>query len=148
MEGDLRARAGVGGVAVLAAVLGIAAIPAASYPAHAAKHQAGCAAKAPRCATLIVHVYGGGGPRPTPEELSRFPNGRPLAGQPLRIARLGPDARVHSSRITQRHTLRLSPGRYGVAAMSGGFGTEVLATKKVTLSAGQTLEITLHINEP
>ena len=98
----------------------------------AKKPQVLCTAKASRCATLIIHVYGSGGPAPG---LDRAP----LETQKVRVEKLGAHDEVLASIVTRNHRLRIAPGRY--KATLGGEG---MFGKKVVVRAGQAREITLE----
>jgi hypothetical protein len=90
-------------------------------------------------------------PEQRAEEERRYPHGLPDEGPDgplLRINRLGADGDVLSSRITSKHELRVVPGHYGIAVMEGGAGTSVYVAKKVTVSARQTVEVTLTVMYP
>jgi hypothetical protein len=134
---------------VVLAILGIAAMPAVSYSAHAKELQANCAAKASRCATLIIHVYiVNGGIERMSQERSRLPRRVPDETQPLRIGKLGPDGEVPTNRITEKHKLRVAPGRDRIAVIDRAApGAHAYQAKNVTVSAGQTLSAVLYIFE-
>jgi hypothetical protein len=155
-----------GGLVALATALGIAAIPAVSYSAgirqrdgeYAAKPSKAAAEKhkkAKKCkrgnvkkngncmkripapealsATIAVHVIACG-----VAELSE--TCRPLETASLRITRLGSDGEDLSIE-TQNHTVHVTPGHYEVALVL----PTVTEPKWVTVSKGQTLDVTLKI---
>ena len=120
-----------------------AELPAVSYAAGAAElHQSRCPAQTPKCATLIIKVYALGGIRNAPK------GGTPSEYARLLINKLGPEGDVQSTTFTRDHKLRVAPGRYGIADVEGleggGPGTRVFASKKVSASADQTVEVTLR----
>jgi hypothetical protein len=92
-------------------------------------------------ATLIVHVYVGGGP---PGDGCTGPPQCPSESQDLRISRLGPEGEIVRSVETHQHTIRLAPGRYELTAWTGSRGSS--PSTQVTLSEHQKLDATLVIN--
>jgi hypothetical protein len=127
-------------IGTIVAIFGIATVPVGGALAAAKRHSVVCTATASRCGTLIVHVYGGGGPLGAPRGQERG-GLLVLYNQPLLIAKLGTErGRVETS----KHRLRLTPGDYLVMA------EEVRPTKSaetdVVVRAGETREITLKIN--
>ena len=122
----MRRRVRFGGLAALAAVLGMATIPAAGY-------------STPGKATLIVHVYSTTGRELSPGEPFRVPD----ESARLRITRLGHGGRGLSSWTTRDHTLHVASGRYEIA-----FATETAyrGPRRVLMKAGQTREVTLTIS--
>ena len=162
----MRRGAGVRGAGALAALLGIAAIPAVSYAGGGKNVRLLCAAKrASDCGTLVIRVYGVV-ELEEPEEPERPPRRILDDGGPLRIAKLGSGPRCETalprcwgkvlrSMQTGRYTLRVSPGRFGIAALEaaepGGDwsypGAPVYTAKEVTVDAGQTVEATLQIDD-
>ena len=82
------------------------------------KHRASCPARRPKCATLIVHVDGYGGPKG-----GRGPHGsHVLERQPLRIVKLGVSGRALNSLKTSTHRVRVAAGTYEVMALVEGVG--------------------------
>ena len=105
------------------------------------KHQARCPAKRSKCATLIVHVYGYGGPA---GGRSRGPGGsHVLEGERLRIVKLGASGASLNSVETSKHRVRLTPGRYEVTAETGGPSSQ---STKVVVRAGETREVTIKLS--
>ncbi len=136
-------------IGVTVAILGITAVPVASYGVPAQERRANCAARASQCATLIVHVYiVNGGIERLSQERSRLPRKVPDETQPLRIGKLGPDGEVTTDRITYKHKLRMAPGRYRIAVIERAApGAHAYQSKTLTMSAGQTLAIMLYVYE-
>jgi hypothetical protein len=88
-------------------------------------------------ATLIVHVYKGGGP----------PTGEADEGVPLWISQRAADGEPERGFQTTEHTVHVAPGKYEIAALGDlNYGTVAfLASKTVTVGTGQTVELTLEI---
>lgn len=85
-------------------------------------------------ATLIVHVYQTGDSGTEADE-----------GAPLYISDVG-EGRFVGKLETSEHTVHVRPSRYEITALSMTNPTTVaLASTIVTVSAGQTLELTLTI---
>jgi hypothetical protein len=153
----MRPAVGVRGGAVLATLLGIAAIPAVGYSAHAKKPDWVCSTTASNCATLVVHVDAVGGCPPGHPECPSVPE----ETKALRIAKLGSAPRckpelqrcwgtVLSSWQTVEHKLRVAPGHYGVAVIPsvssrGGGSLDGALSKEVTVSSGEEREIMIGI---
>jgi hypothetical protein len=144
-------RLSLGGLMAVAALLGIAAIPAVSYSAQATEPSWLCSSSAAGCATLIVHpVTRGekpGGPEFFPEE-----------GAALRIAKLGSRRRCTGSYrrcpgkvlgkwYTNELTLRVAPGRYRItkieSASPSARRVSHSPSTEVSVRAGQTLDVTV-----
>ena len=128
-----------GGVAGLAAVLGMAAIAAVSHGGVAMEPNVLCSpGKVSACATLIIHEYF----RPVipGENVAR----RPEEHGCLRVR----NDQTLSSKTTRAHKLRVAPGRYEIAAVSGGpllCESPTYVKKTVTVSKGQTRDVTLEV---
>ena len=90
-----------------------------------------CLAKASKCATLIFHTYGGGGPHAEGPEPTNFK---------VWVCKLGPHGQVVGRIGTYKHRLRVAPGRYKV---QGGTSRGEI----VEISVGRTREVTLNVNE-
>lgn len=109
------------------------------------RHRTRCPVKRPKCATLIVEVYRVGGPHPG----RRHDDSR----QALFIAKLGPAGEELSSIVTDKHRVRVSPGEYEVWVDVGGSRHDLpgvplgAAARRIAVGAGQTLKITLTIQE-
>ena len=94
-------------------------------------------------ATIVVHVYDVGGPAP--------PNGcydtKCPTDSPFYVSRLGagekvgPNQESLSSTKTKEQTIAVAPGEYEVGRLEGH-------GKKVTVAAGQTVEVTLYVSIP
>ena len=154
----MRRRVPFGGLAALAALLGIAAMPAVSYSAHVKKPHWLCGARPSECATLIVHTRLVGCPLVT-GECQPQPLRNPKA---LRISKLGSGPRCDNGKLprcwgtvlgnwyTEAHEVRVAPGHYGIAALESDSPSARLVhrsfSQEVTVSAGQTLEVTLPIS--
>ena len=112
--------------------------PAAASPQKTSTktHRAQCPAK--KCATLIVHVYSTVGSEVLPGEPERLPDEVARS----RITRLGHDGKVLSSSKTTDRTLRLAPGLYEIAL---AVHAKYTGRRRVTVHAGQTLEVTLTV---
>lgn len=127
-------------LAALAALLGIAAIPPVSssaYPKTPARH---CPENDPKCATVIVHeVF---------HPVSKTGAAAPRSNEHGCL--LITNDQAQRSRITREHKLRVAPGSYEIAAIPGGPDElpceegHVCVEKEVTVSAGQTREVTLE----
>ena len=143
----MRRSLSLGGLAALAAALGIAAIPGASASAQETTPQWLCQPDAAECATLIVHVEALGA---CIKHVCVHPH---EVQTPLRVAQLGSIAhcykkgvarvclrKVLSSTVTNEQTLHLAPGRYDVSASRTSRKTEV------TVRAGQTREVTVKLH--
>lgn len=154
-------------IGIIAAMLGIAAIPAVTYSAPAGQRHGQDAAKSSKArscgkgkvrkngkcakrspppealsATLIVHVYESYGADCKREAAENDECGPSLdEAAPLRISRLGRNRQVVSSIDSKNHTVHVTPGLYEVA-LAGHIRPEPL---RVTVSAGQTVEVTLEI---
>jgi hypothetical protein len=145
-----------GGLAALAVLLAIAAMPAVSYSAHVKKPHWLCGAKASECATLIVYLRLVGCPLAN-GECQPQPVTNPKA---LRISKLG-SGPLCTSRLprcwgvvlgnwyTEAHKVRVAPGHYGIAALESDSPTARTKhrseSKEVRVSAGQTLEVALDV---
>lgn len=118
------------GIGLIVAAFAGTAFPAVSTATMVKKHKVLCASKrASECATLVVHVYGNGGP-----------NGKRvrLESQKVNIVQLRAGGKGSSVIVTREHRVHVIPGRYKVS-LGGPF------ERKVILHAGQTREITLEI---
>ena len=105
------------------------------------RHRAQCPTKKPKCATLIIHVYGYGGPA---GDRGRGPGGsHVLEGERLRIRKLAVSGAVLNSVETSTHKVRLTPGRYEVTAETGGPSSE---STKVVLRARETRAVTIKLS--
>lgn len=138
----MRLRIPVGGFAALAVVLGIVAIPAVSYSAKAKKPQWLCSLQAPTCATLVVHVYFKSALRPRHKAEVRL-----LEHFLLRLEKQGEKCSLRCF-YTRHDTESLAPGSYEVAAVSTNRArtqSRPYDSEVVTVSAGQTQEVTLRI---
>ena len=132
----MRLGTGLRGAAVLAAVSGIAALPAVSYSAGARPHRGvpaarsstarpkkpkkcskahvrkrgKCVKKAPApealSATLVVEVCSYGGPAPGTKDCG--------GDGPIYVARLGRDGEAGKRTLTRQRTIHVAPGRYEV----------------------------------
>jgi hypothetical protein len=126
-------------IGMMLAILGVAVVAAPTDARGAKTPRVLCAAKnAPDCGTVLVHVYGVGGPHPGGQH--------PQEGHALHIAKLGPRGEVLGSVTTGRHRVSLLPGRYDVAVNTSATPPRG-ESATVTLSAGQTQEVTLTIPE-
>ena len=88
-------------------------------------------AKASKCATLIFHTYGGGGPhaeRPKPTSFRVW------------VYKLRPGGEALGKIGTYEHRLRVAPGRHKLSGVTTRGET-------VRMSARQTREVTLSIDE-
>jgi hypothetical protein len=136
-------------IRTIVAMSAIAVFPAVSYSARASKPRWLCSAHASSCATLIIHAYRAtGGCFLEGEQPCVDPEKVVPATRPLRIEKRGPPPRgkVLSSWVTEEHELRVVPGRYRVYVIRrAGFSAPASNTPTVTVSAGQTLEITLGL---
>ena len=90
-----------------------------------------CTTQASRCATLIIHTYGTGGP-PGHAEV------RTPTSFKVWVYKLGPHGEVLAKIGTHKHRLRVTPGRYALQRTNN---------KIVVVIAGQTREVTVEIGE-
>lgn len=137
-------------IGLIAAILGVAVAPSASYSAGTAKPDWVCPGGAAKCATVRVYVrlVGCGEVGPAPE---RSP-ASPLGGLHLHVARLGSGSSctgavacwrdILRNCFTGQHLLRLAPGRYGIATQ---YYTNSPATTLV-LREGERRQVTLKIH--
>ena len=100
------------------------------------------------CGTLIIHVYGHGGPPPP-----RHGGPDALEGERLEITRLGPAGPESSTSIeTREHTVRVVPGEYEIAVLTDRSTTAdggihgAMETTDVTVLARQEREVTINIS--
>jgi hypothetical protein len=125
----------LGGVAALAAGLGIAAMPAVSYSARAKQASSGkppwlCSTEASNCGTVHAVVWVRGGKRDQGRR-------RLEPDFPVQITTQPTNGGVRTFH-SRSHTVELTPGTYRVAA-----ATRNSTRAQVTVSAGQTQEVTL-----
>ena len=144
----MRRRVPLGGLVALAAVVGIAAMPAVSSSANAKKPHWLCPLHAPTCATVVVHVYFKAASRPRHKAEVRL-----LERFLLHVGQQGEKCGTQSTDAsrcfyTKNDTLGLAPGSYEVAAVETNRArtqSRAYDSKVVTVDAGQTLEVTLDI---
>jgi hypothetical protein len=160
-------------IGLIAAIIGTAAMPAVSFSAgtgqrhgqYAAGSSRSSKAKAKKCKKGQVRKHGKCVKKPTTPPSSTTPPptstpeamsatlvihvskaGQPDEGAALHIAKLI-DSQPVRGLETSEHTLHVTPGQYEITVINILNPTTVgfLARKIVTVSAGQTAEVTLEL---
>lgn len=145
---------------MMAAILGLAVVPAVNSLAHAKKPDWLCSAGTPMCATPIIRVNAVGcvGPMrdgeerkcpPYPEETTALRIARPASGPRCSLQRPGCWGSVVGNWYTEQHQLRVASGHYGIAAIERASPTGRFIPRsksaEVTVRAEEKLDVKLDL---